>query len=293
MIVTEKRSAKEFAGDTLGGIKNFGGKVGNSLASTGIVSTGAKEKRAAQTRNMNRYWRSAQRHVGKDEKKFAKDVETYNKREEKRQGRSDNYWKAVAGGKNAAKVAGALGAIALMTLAIKKILKNDPNSAVAKEAAKRVKVLEKEIKMAQKELKKAKTPAEAKAAEKKINAAEKKLSKLKTQIGRLADKNLSPKEVEKLQKQLQKMIAESVAPAYTEAELMFTGIQTFTESIMEDHYYALMMEAAEEADELEDIFGEDADDFDDDFFEDADDFDFDEFEESAEDDLFDDFDFDF
>ena len=196
---------------------------------------------------------------------------------------------AIVGGVTASLLA----ATAIMALTIKKMRKNDPNSAVLKEAEKKVKAINKEIKQAQKELKKAGTPAETKAAEKKIKKLEAKVTKLKNQIGRLADKNLSPKEVEAVKKRLEKMIAESVLPAYTEAELMFTEMQALTASIMADHYYAVMLEAEEEAAEMEDIFGEDADDFDDDFFEDADDYDFDEFEESAEDDLFDDFDFDF
>ena len=180
---------------------------------------------------------------------------------------------AIAGG----GVAGMLGAAALMGLVIKKMRKNNPNSEVLREAERKVKSLTKELKQAQKDLKKAQTPAEAKAATKKIKKCESQITKLKTQIGRLADKNLSPKEVEQVKKKLTKMVAESVIPAYTEAELMFTEIQESTAAIMSDHYYALMLEAAAEDAEMEDIFGEDADDFD--------------FEESFDD--FDDFDFDF
>ena len=186
----------------------------------------------------------------------------------------------------AAEIATVLAGLAYLGLVVKKMLKDDPNSAVLKEAQKRVKALEKEAKDAQKEVKKAKTPAEAKAAQKKVNAAQKKINKLRTQIGRLADKNLAPAEVEKIKKRLEKMIAESVASAYTEAELMMIEMSAFTESLMYDHFACLEYAADMEEAEMDDIFGEDYDDadmaeIDDIFGEDVDEEE--DFEESFED----------
>ena len=250
MIVTENKQL-DAAKEKAQGVVNKALETGK-----GFISTGKKAQRADQLRTMRKYAKKYNRAAEKkDDAGKQAAQEWYAK---KAGAHGEKYYKVVAAGQNAAKAAGILAALALMGLAIKKILKKDPNSAVAKEAAKRVKELEKEIKQAQKEVKKAKTPAEAKAAEKKIKTAEKKVSKLKTQIGRLADKNLEPKEVEKIKKSLEKMIAESVASAYTEPELMFTSLQSFTESVMEDHYYVLALEAAEQDAEMDDIFGEDA-----------------------------------
>ena len=303
-------NAKKKIGDTFSGVGkqkdavvSAGGKTVDALKHPKntiknlYVRAGEKEEEAFKNRTAKKVEKL--RNAGKHDEATIADATAAEKL-----ANTDFAKKALR--KNGAIAAGMLVVVATMAVAVRKIMKANPNSAVAKEAKKRLKELEREIKQAQKELKKAKTPAETKAASKKIKTLQKKVNKLKTQIGRLADKNLSPKEVEAVKKSLEKMVAESVVTGYTEAELMFTGIQMLTESVMMDHYYALELEAAEEEaemddifgedaydydydDEMEDIFGEDAEDWDEDFEESFDDFeDGPEFEES----VFDEFDLD-